>query len=459
MRRIGEDVLKWLTITFVLCAATVAQANPRIALVIGNSSYESVSSLDNPVPDAQLISRQLQDTGFEVTLLTDATLSELRSAISTFGKSLRAAGPEATGLFYYAGHGVQSFGSNYLLPVDAELSDAADLDLVSLEAASVLRQMASAKNKTNIVILDACRDNPFESIADLNESGLAEMKAPTGTFLAYATSPGAVAYDGAGENSPFTSALSRQLPVADQPIEETFRNVRISVIEETGGAQTPWDTSSLTNAFFFSESEPLAEEDRAAKSLWDQVKLTRDPIQILLFLRAYPGSIFEDEARDMLASVVGEELEPNNQPVADASPLPQVGAETQQQAEVTPPVAAAPAPIAPSATEREMIEIARLSGALADYEAYLDAFPDGRFAELAEFEVNILKEKALAAAAPEPEPEPEHPQQPDPQWADPVARAYDHAGSPGQANASAGGGVAGSLLERADLQQLPSMDT
>ena len=153
----------------------------------------------------------------------------MKRAIAQFGRELRKAGGDATGLFYYAGHGVQSFGNNYLLPVDVSLSDAADLDLVAVEAQSVLRQMASARNRTNIVILDACRNNPFSEIPELDDNGLAEMKAPTGTFLAYATAPGGVALDGLGGNSPFTQAVVEQIVEPGQPIEQLFEQVRRAV--------------------------------------------------------------------------------------------------------------------------------------------------------------------------------------------------------------------------------------
>ncbi|MEP5215409.1 caspase family protein [Sulfitobacter pontiacus] len=226
-------------------------AEARIALIVGNSAYGQVSPLDNPRHDAQLMATSLERLGFDVRLLVDANQITMKRAIAQFGRDLRMAGEETTGLFYYAGHGVQSFGNNYLLPVDVALLDAADLDLVAVEAQSVLRQMASARNRTNIVILDACRNNPFETIAELDENGLAEMKAPTGSFVAYATAPGEVAFDGEGSNSPFTAALVKQMDVPGLQIEQAFKNVRRDVLEQSQGLQTPWDTSSLVSDFAF----------------------------------------------------------------------------------------------------------------------------------------------------------------------------------------------------------------
>lgn len=192
----------WLALVALGVWSTAALAEPRIALIVGNGAYNTVTQLDNPVPDAELMAQALRQKGFQVTMVTDAGQGALNQAIAQFGRDLRAAGREATGLFYYAGHAVQSFGENYLLPTDARLTDAADLSLVAVEAQAVLRQMRSARNRTNIVILDACRNNPFEDIPDLTDNGLAEMKAPTGTFLAYSTAPGAVALDGLTATAP-----------------------------------------------------------------------------------------------------------------------------------------------------------------------------------------------------------------------------------------------------------------
>ena len=275
-----------------------AAAEPRIALIVGNGAYTAVGGLSNPVSDAELMAGTLAGLGFTVTLLRDGTKAGMSAAVAEFGAALRAAGPEATGLFYYAGHGVQSFQRNYLLPVDAALSNAADLDLVAVDAEAVLRQMASARNKTNIVILDACRNNPFIDIPDLGDNGLAEMKAPTGTFLAYATAPREVALDGADGHSPFTKALAAMMVTQGMAIEQVFKEVRVAVLDATGGRQTPWDTSSLTVDFSFA---PAASDE---EHLWASVSTSRDPVQIKLFLKAYPETAHEAEARGLLMAVL-----------------------------------------------------------------------------------------------------------------------------------------------------------
>ena len=382
-------------------AARASEDDARLALVIGNASYGSVSALDNPVNDAQMISQTLQGLGFSVTMAVDLGQTEMKRAIAQFGRDLRAAGSEATGLFYYAGHGVQSFGNNYLLPVDVALADAADLDLMAVEAQTVLRQMASARNRTNLVILDACRNNPFENVPELNESGLAEMKAPTGTFLAYATAPGGVALDGQGENSPFTQAVVEQIVVPGQPIEQAFKEVRRAVLAQSGGQQTPWDTSSLVSEFMFveaPESPILTVAETEELQLWRSVRSARDPVQLMLFLRGYPDGSFADEARRLLADVMAEELS--------------VGSAAPKETTST--------PTGPDAVETALFKAAQEDGSLAGYEAYLQSYPTGTYAEIATTEIAALQagqsadpvgegvENDTAVATPEPEAVPRH---------------------------------------------------
>ncbi|MBX9455386.1 MAG: caspase family protein [Rhizobium sp.] len=382
----------------MLTVAAWAQEQPgaRLALVIGNAAYTTVTPLDNAVNDAELMADSLKKAGFTVTLVTDAKQGELIRAISTFGRQLREAGEDTTGLFYYAGHGVQSFGSNFLLPVDVELSDAADLSLVAVPAQAVLRQMSSARNRTNIVILDACRDNPFSSVPGLNDNGLAEMDAPTGTFLAYSTAPGKTALDGQNEpNSPFTAALARALSIPGKPIETLFRDVRIDVLKATGGVQTPWDTSSLTLDFQFNPVAPLSAEALEMRQLWDSVRQSKDPVQVLLFLRANPDSPYTSEARSLLSELMSKET----------SKAPAESADKEK-----------PKPVDPGKSERDMIETARKAGTVEAYEAYFKAFPNGTFAELARVELDTIKQAVSNPAAPDETPvaktgdEPEQPE-------------------------------------------------
>lgn len=356
----------WLIVLFV-AAPVVAQE--RLALVVGNSAYGTVSPLDNPSHDARLVAQTLEALDFKVTLLIDSNQTDMKIGISQFGRALRKAGQDATGLFYYAGHGVQSFGTNYLLPVDVALENAADLDLVAVEAQSVLRQMYSARNKTNIVILDACRNNPFSDTLGINDNGLAEMQAPTGTFLAYATAPGGVALDGLNENSPFTQALASQINTPGLRIEQMFKNVRVEVIEKTKGQQTPWDASSLTNDFVFAEEEPMTPEQLQELQLWNSVQASGDPVQIMLFLRGYPDGTYAGDARALLSVLMEKEL--------------------------TDPDAKKPTPVAkgPSAEEQKMFETAQSEASIDAYQAYVDAYPEGVFVEFANGELAALRKK------------------------------------------------------------------
>jgi hypothetical protein len=235
--------------------AIMEASGPRIALIIGNEAYVgSMGALGNPVNDVVLIGATLRRLGFEVEILTDASQREMKEAAKRLGDRLLAAGENATGLFYYAGHGVQSQGINYLIPVGSMIDAESDLELEAVSADAILAQMEEAYVSTRIVILDACRNMPLRRRTRDGTRGLARMETPNGSFLAYSTSPGNTAADGGGIHSPFAEALAEQMLVPDRPIEVTFREVRRRVVELTNGAQVPWDSSSLLEKFSFAES-------------------------------------------------------------------------------------------------------------------------------------------------------------------------------------------------------------
>lgn len=367
----------------------IARAEPRIALVVGNGAYGTVTPLDNPIADANAVAETLEARGFSVTLLTDADQVTFNRAIAQFGRDLRSGGNETTGLFYYAGHAVQSFGANYLLPTDVALTDAADLGLVAVRADAILRQMASAANRANIVILDACRNNPFSNIPDMNDNGLAEMKAPTGTFMAYSTAPGSVALDGTGDNSPFTEAMVAEMQVPGQNIEQMFKQVRARVLEASHDQQTPWDTSSLTTEIQFTPGT----EDTAAgfteARIFESIEKSRDPVQIVLFLQSYPDSVHTEAAKRLLVEAL------------DAEEAKGGSASEALVAALKPP-SPATSPVqgkVPSEEERGLISTAQSTGAIEDYRAYLEAYPDGVFAELAATEIATRAAKDPEAPA------------------------------------------------------------
>jgi len=222
-------------------------AEKRVALVIGNGNYET-APLRNPVNDATLMSATLREIGFDVISRTDVNLREMQLAVREFSRKIQNG---AVGLFYYAGHGMQAGGRNFLIPIGAQIEAEGDLVLEGLDLNSVLEQMGMAQNRLNIVVLDACRNNPFTRSFRSYTQGLAQVNAPAGTFIAYATAPGQTASDGKGQNGLYTQELIANLRTPGLPIEEVFKRVRVEVKQKSGGVQIPWDASSLEGAFSF----------------------------------------------------------------------------------------------------------------------------------------------------------------------------------------------------------------
>ena len=237
------------------------ESERRIALVIGNADYTS-SPLENPINDARDISEALGDLGFTVTMKLDCSSQEMFGAIREFGNELVRGG---VGLFYYAGHGIQIRGGNYLIPVDADIEAEDEVRFTSIDVGLVLSKMESAGNSTNIVILDACRDNPFKRSFRTKNRGLAVVEAPRGSLVVYATAPGSVAAEGTGRNGIFTGALLRYIKTPGIDVEFMLRSVRRDVMAETGNAQTPWSSSSLTGNFYFAGTGVGAEETEVSK--------------------------------------------------------------------------------------------------------------------------------------------------------------------------------------------------
>lgn len=222
----------------------------RVALVIGNGAYKN-SPLRNPTNDARDMSAALTDKGFQVIQLLNADRRGMIDGIRRFGNELKKGG---VGLFYYAGHGMQVNGRNYLIPVKATIDIENDIPLESVDVNRVLGYMDQAGNELNVVILDACRDNPFARSFRSTAKGLAQMDAPTGTLIAYATSPGDTAADGIGRYGVYTQYLLAQMGAPGLEIGQMFRLVRKAVRTETGGRQVPWESTSLEGTFYFSES-------------------------------------------------------------------------------------------------------------------------------------------------------------------------------------------------------------
>lgn len=233
--------------------ALAQQAERRVALIVGNSQYVSVPKLDNPGPDALLMAETLAALGFTVVggkAQLDLDKPAFEKAVQAFGKAIQGAN---VALFYYAGHGLQIRGSNYLVPVNANPTREADADFQLLNVDLILRQMEASSTRLNMVVLDACRNNPFSgSGVRASGGGLAQMQAPEGTLIAYATQPGNVAQDGDGGHSPYTAALARAVRAPGLDIFSVFNEVGLAVKKITGGAQQPWVSSSpLEGKFYF----------------------------------------------------------------------------------------------------------------------------------------------------------------------------------------------------------------
>ena len=246
------------------CASALAAGEARLALVIGNGAYEAdLGPLRNAVNDMKLMAEALRGVGFEVIERAEADKTTMQRAIQEFGRRLEEAGRDAVGLFYFAGHGVQISGNNYMIPLAASIARQPDVESEAVELDWVLAQMEYARNRMNILILDACRNNPLPRSFRSSEQGLSRIDAPRGTLIAYATAPGTVSSDGEGSNSPYTQALAAAMMEPGLEVETVFRRVRVQVMAATGDRQVPWESSSLTGAFQFKPASAAAGADTA----------------------------------------------------------------------------------------------------------------------------------------------------------------------------------------------------
>ncbi|RAR49167.1 caspase domain-containing protein [Paraburkholderia unamae] len=286
-----------------------SDAASRVALVIGNSHYPHMA-LRNPGNDAQAMAGLLSKAGFHVDTQLDANRDTCLSAIQQFGQSLSNADVKLA-IFYYAGHGAQLDWHNYLIPVDAHVSTGDELRSRCVDLGALLDAFAKAKGKTYVVILDACRNDPFNGTYRPAQAGLSQFDAPVGSLLAYATSPGSVAYDGDANNGLYTGSLVRELSRTATRIEDAFKRVRLNVQLMSNGGQIPWESTSLENDVYIFENDakPLTDAEievitRDDLDTWMRIKSSRNPDDWVAYLRKFPDGRFAEIAQMRLTRLL-----------------------------------------------------------------------------------------------------------------------------------------------------------
>jgi len=298
----------------ILALADTSNDAPRQALVIGNNRYAK-APLYNPVNDATDIANALKELGFACQLLTDASLESMKAAVQSYGEKLSRL--KAVGIFYYAGHGVQLGWRNYLVPVDASLTSLDDIPRQTLELNILLQALKKAVNPMNVIILDACRDNPFGAALPVEQKGLSQFDAPLGSLLSYATAPGNTASDGSGANGLFTENLLREMRVPGAKLEDVFKRVRLQVRLQSKGQQIPWESTSLEEDFYFSSGARFGKESDAQRSVqfaqeaseWEAIQNANTPEPFSAYLTRYPNGKFSQLAQvhlDLLLKKNGE---------------------------------------------------------------------------------------------------------------------------------------------------------
>jgi hypothetical protein len=391
MRRFGPFLF--------LCAGFAAGVAPaladkRVALVVGNSAYQHTVKLANPKNDASDITAALKKHGFDVIQGVDLDKAAFDRRVRDFTAALKGAD---AGVFFYAGHGLQVAGQNYLVPVDAKADEAAALDLEMVRV-DVVHRIMERQTSTNILFLDACRDNPLARnlarsmgtrSADIGR-GLAAVESGIGTLISFSTQPGNVALDGTGRNSPFAAALLKQLKQANEDLSTILIAVRTDVVSTTKGKQVPWEHSALMGRFYFSAPIPEPKAVPADEATWGLIRDTKDPALLRRFMEQFPDSKRRPEA-EQLAAGLAALVKPAEPPQPPPAPPKQ-------------PVSITPAPVAPPPPMVAGDEIAwRLikdTSDLALLRRFVEQFPDsGRRAEA---EQRAAALAAIPKAAPKP---------------------------------------------------------
>jgi uncharacterized caspase-like protein len=300
---------------------TVPKSAPRLALVIGNANYVKLGSLSNPGKDAELIAEKLRQVGFEVTEKADRDLKGMTDDVDDFARSIRQRGPQTVAVFYYAGHGLESDSINYLVPVNADIKRRSDVAGRSLSVKRIADRLSAAGNGLNILILDACRDNPFPDGPGI--VGLVPMGAVYGAFIASSTAK--VAFDGEDGHSPYTRALADAITVPGEKLEDVFKSVRRQVRLATGEAQIPWESTANELDFYF---VPPAPPPGPAEQLFAAAQETGNLALFDLLIERFPGSPEAEVARPIATKL--REAKESETPATPSSAAAQVLARAKQ---------------------------------------------------------------------------------------------------------------------------------
>lgn len=326
---------------FAAGAATAETTESRVALVIGNSAYQYARRLANPDNDARSMTETLRGLGFEVVSVVDADRTRMVKALAEFRNKL---GADGVGLFYYAGHGMQVRGHNYLIPVDADISEEGDASLLALDLESIQRTMEDRGVRLSLYVLDACRNDPFERrFRSAGSRGLAPIDAARGSVIAFATAPGTTAADGAGEHGLYTGELLQRMVKPGLELDEVLKQTAEAVERASGNQQTPWYNSAFHGHFYFAPvtinvTSPPAATTGIEKDVlfWETIKASSDPADFEDFLNQFPQSSFAALAQRRMAML-------------RLPPTP-----TSPQAVTPPPAAAIPPPKTGSEIAREL---------------------------------------------------------------------------------------------------------
>lgn len=365
----------------------------RVALVIGNAAYRRVPRLANPVNDAKAMAETLRQLDFQVIPVEDADRATMVRALGEFRRLLKADG---VGLFYYAGHGLQVRGRNYLLPVDVDIADENDVSLVAIDLDSIAHELENAGVRLGLYILDACRDDPFERrFRSVGSRGLAPVDAARGSVIAFATAPGKTAADGNGDHGLFTGELLKNIAQPGLELDDVLKQTALQVESVSGNRQTPWYNSAFYGHFYFKApvTVNVMPPDGSGRDVlfWDTIKRSNDPADFADFLAKFPKSDFASLAERRLAALKqGTPPPPVAAPPARAAPTvvpsppvspPPVAAkpdagETKTAIVSPPPIPALPPPEGEAAwstdQRREVQQALKTLG-------HLQGEPDGEF--------------------------------------------------------------------------------